>query len=91
MAVRPINYSERGFAFLDILGFSELVKRSAHDAKARALVANFLDVGRVFTEAQSMIQLGVPSFFSDTFLFSMASPVCMATDCSICRSARPSP
>jgi len=71
---KTLDYTKRVFTFLDILGFGKLVERSAHDKAARALLSQFVDADRVFSEFMNMMQLGTPSFFSDSILLSMAKP-----------------
>ena len=69
-----LEYSQQAFAFVDILGFAQLVERSAQDDIARTLVARLLDTDHVFTEFMDFASVGRANFFSDSIVVSMASP-----------------
>lgn len=71
-----VSYTERSFAYLDILGFSALVDQSSHNQEARRRLGEFIDVvDRRFSQWMDVGKLGDFSFFSDTILVSMPNPM----------------
>jgi hypothetical protein len=70
-----VDYSERSFAYLDVLGFSNLVARSVESEDARARLSKFIDVvDRLFPQWVALGRLAESNFFSDTILVSIATP-----------------
>lgn len=68
------NYEERIVAFVDVLGFADLVVASDADQIARAQVSNLLGADRLFDKYMTESQLGTATFFSDSFIISMTPP-----------------
>ncbi len=67
-----LEYQERVVAFVDVLGFADLVKASAADAVAQDEVSTLIAVYKVFDWFTTEILEGIVdgSFFSDTFILS---------------------
>ncbi|WP_422016797.1 hypothetical protein [Reyranella sp.] len=70
-----VDYTERSFAFLDVLGFSNLVVRSTDSKEARERLDKFIDVAdRLFPQWVTLGGLAKSNFFSDTILVSIGTP-----------------
>ena len=70
-----IDYEDRLVAFIDVLGFSELVQASETDAAARSRIAGLVTADKLFVRFDDTFLLGIDgrgAFFSDTFILSMA-------------------
>jgi hypothetical protein len=71
---KPLDYQERIVAFIDVLGFSELVKASDTDQTARVKIANLIMTNELFAKFVGgfLPRLnGEAAFFSDSFVLSM--------------------
>lgn len=69
------DYQERAVAFIDVLGFAELVKQSAANPTARANISKLIDTNRLFERfTRELLRFAEAAFFSDTFVLSMHSP-----------------
>ncbi len=65
------EYKERVVAFVDVLGFSALVRRSETDPAAMDNVRKLVTVNELFYSFMTKFQLSTASFFSDSFVLSM--------------------
>lgn len=70
----PIEYQECAIAFVDVLGFAQLVERSEVDQEARILLARVIATADLFAEHMTFARMGTPNFFSDSILLSMIRP-----------------
>lgn len=69
-------YQERAVAFIDVLGFTDLVRRSDRDPTALAQVSELLAIDELVEKfvGQFLRGLAKATFFSDSFVLSVASP-----------------
>ena len=77
MAIFPsdltsLDYQERVVAFIDVLGFADLVKASATDTAARNKTSKLIAIYKVFDwfVTEMLERLVEGGFFSDTFILS---------------------
>jgi hypothetical protein len=69
------DYQQRVVAFVDVLGFSKLVKASDTDLAARNKLRRMIDTGRFFERfMKTYLGFAEATFFSDTFIISMTPP-----------------
>lgn len=69
------DYQERVVAFIDVLGFAELVRRSDTNPTVRAKVRNLIAVNKLFEQfAREFLGFAEAAFFSDSFVLSMPQP-----------------
>lgn len=69
------RYQERAVAFIDVLGFAELVKLSDTSEYARAKVGKLIDINNLFEKFISeYLDFAEATFFSDSFVLSFNSP-----------------
>jgi hypothetical protein len=69
------EYQERVLAFVDVLGFAQLVERSKADQNIRAKVAKLIEINRLFERfVSSFLDFAEATFFSDSFVLSMQPP-----------------
>jgi hypothetical protein len=72
---KSIDYDERSVAFVDVLGFTELVTRSESDSAARVKIGKLLAINILFEKfVRNFINSAEAVFFSDSFAISMLSP-----------------
>jgi hypothetical protein len=67
-----LDYQERVVAFIDVLGFADLVKASATDTAARDKTSKLIAIYKVFDwfVTEMLERLVEGGFFSDTFILS---------------------
>jgi hypothetical protein len=69
------DYQERTVAFIDVLGFAELVKQSDTSLTARAKLAKLIAINALFEQfVAKFLGFGDAAFFSDCFVLSMQPP-----------------
>lgn len=74
-AMDRIDYEDRLVAFIDVLGFSELVQASETNAAARSRIAGLVTADKLFERFDGTVLPGIGgrgAFFSDSFILSMA-------------------
>jgi hypothetical protein len=71
----PFDYEERVVAFIDVLGFANLVEQSEGNDSARAKVRKLITINRLFEQFISeYLDFAEAAFFSDSFVLSMGPP-----------------
>src|ERR1700728_1508618 len=70
------EYNERVVAFVDILGFSDLGRKSTEYPDAKEKVRRLISVNKLFAEFMTKFQpnFSRANFFSDSFVLSMPHP-----------------
>jgi hypothetical protein len=69
------DYPERVVAFVDVLGFADLVKQSDANQLALASVRNLVTVNKLFEQfVCNFLSFADAAWFSDSLVLSMASP-----------------
>jgi hypothetical protein len=66
-----LDYQERIVAFIDVLGFSALVKASGSDPEAQAKIRELIGTNELFDQFMKLLPLATATFFSDCFVVSM--------------------
>lgn len=66
-----LDYQERAVAFIDVLGFTALVKGSDADPTARLKIAKLIATNKLFEKFTSEMFPIDAAFFSDSFVLSM--------------------
>ncbi len=67
------EYQERIVAFIDVLGFSELVKASDANPAARGKIGKLIVANKLFERIMDDARFASATFFSDSFVLSMQS------------------
>ncbi len=65
------DYQERAVAFIDVLGFADLVKASDANPAARAKISKLIGTNKLFDQFMKKLPFATASFFSDSFVLSM--------------------
>lgn len=75
-AIKAFEYQDRTVAFIDVLGFAELVKQSGKHPTELAQVNKLLAADKLFTQfvSEFLRPFAEAAFFSDSFVLSVASP-----------------
>jgi len=69
------DYQERVVAFIDVLGFAELVKASDADLTDRTKLGKLIDTNKFFERFMGkFLKFAEAAFFSDSFVLSMRPP-----------------
>jgi len=67
------DYQERVVAFIDVLGFAELVRASDTDPTKRDKIAKFIMTDKLFADFTGNMFRMAAAFFSDSFVLSIGS------------------
>jgi hypothetical protein len=69
------DYQERAVAFIDVLGFAELVKQSDANPTARAKLGKLITADKLFERfVGKFLRFADAAFFSDSFVLSVHPP-----------------
>jgi hypothetical protein len=69
------DYQERSVAFIDVLGFAELVKQSAENKTAREKIGKLIAANKLFEQFMlKYFNCADSAFFSDSFVISVPWP-----------------